>query len=120
MKFGGPLPAEEPQPSELYFVLEPTGSEILSGVHIEIVAAAASLIQVEFDGLPVMNITVKKSYWSRMKKFFFPSRLPPLYEQGKQLKPEIRPGSAEYNIFMLPRPPWTDRRWRVFDYWKGT
>ncbi|HEV7880184.1 hypothetical protein [Bradyrhizobium sp.] len=86
MKFGGPLPQGQLHPSKLYIPLERTGSEILSGAHIEIIAAAASLIQVHFDGKPVMQISVKKSWWSRVRPLFGPARVTNIFEDGKQLQ----------------------------------
>ena len=57
MKFGAPIPIDTPNPpSELYMVLEEEGAEILSAVHIEIIAAATSFIQVELSGKPVMTV----------------------------------------------------------------
>jgi len=90
MKFGGPLSDDEPQPSELYFVLEPKGSQVLSGVHIEIIAAAASLIQVQFDGQPVVQVTRTKTIWSTLKGRLTSKPLPDLLDQGKKLDAEIR------------------------------
>jgi hypothetical protein len=76
--------------SELYLVLEPRGSEILSGAHREVIAAAASLIQVHLNGQPVMDVRIKKSFWSRFRRLFLGTRIPALFDQGKQLKPGKR------------------------------
>ena len=85
MKYGGPLSLEEPQPSELYLVLEPKGTEVLSGAHIEIIAAAASLLHVHFDERPIMDVRIKKTIRSQLKKFFLGTHTPALFEEGKQL-----------------------------------
>ena len=61
MKFGGPRQLEDSPPSQIYMVLEKDGSEVLSAVHIEIIAASASFIQVELDGTPVVPLLVKPS-----------------------------------------------------------
>ena len=69
MKFGGPQPYDHPPPSHIYLCLEPEGSEVLTALHIEIIAAATSLIQVRLDGTPVMQLQTKKSWktWIREK-----------------------------------------------------
>jgi hypothetical protein len=90
MRYGGPLAPGEPQPSELYLVLEPKGSEVLSGAHIEIIAAAASLLQVHFDGRPIMDGRIKKTIRSQLRKFFMGTHAPVLFEEGKQLTPSKR------------------------------
>jgi hypothetical protein len=90
MRFGGPLAPGQPQPSELYFVLEPKGVEVLSGAHIEIIAAAASLLQVHFDGRPVMDVRIQKSVRAQLRKFFMGTRVPALFDGGKQLTPGKR------------------------------
>jgi hypothetical protein len=51
MTYGGPHPQEgRKPPSEIYMILEPQSAEILSGVHVEIIAAAASFIQLHLNG----------------------------------------------------------------------
>jgi hypothetical protein len=58
MKYGGPQPSSDWKPdSEIYKVLEPKSTEVLSGLHIEIIAAAASFIQIKLDGKPIMKLT---------------------------------------------------------------
>jgi hypothetical protein len=85
MSFGGPLEKMgKPPPGGLYFDFEPNGKEILSGTHIEIIAAAASLLSVEFNGNALLEITQKPSFRGRVKKAL---RMPPrfranLYEVG--------------------------------------
>jgi hypothetical protein len=74
MKFGGPNPYVSAPPTHLYLVLEPNGSEILSGMHIELIAAATSLIQVRLDGSPVLELKSKKSLRSRVEEFLGKNR----------------------------------------------
>jgi len=69
MKFGGPNPIGYPPPTHLYLVLEPEGAEVLSGMHIELIAAATSLIQVRLDGSPVLELKSKKTLRSRVEEF---------------------------------------------------
>ncbi|ABD88649.1 hypothetical protein [Rhodopseudomonas palustris] len=69
MKYGGPLPSAEWDPgSEIYMVLEPTSNEVLSGLHIEIVAAATTFIQIKFDGIPIMKLATKVSLRTRARR----------------------------------------------------
>jgi hypothetical protein len=63
-------------PSELYLALESKGSEILSGLHIEIIAAAASFVHLHLDGEPVVLWNESKSLWQRMRDLFKPKRKP--------------------------------------------
>lgn len=69
MKFGGPKPFDHPPPDHIYLCLEPEGSEVLTALHIEIIAAATSLIQVRLSGTPIMNLQKKESWhtWIRRK-----------------------------------------------------
>jgi hypothetical protein len=69
MKYGGPHPSPGWDPgSQIYLVLEPDSSEILSGLHIEIVAAATSFIQIKFGGNPIMKLTTKPSFRTRLRR----------------------------------------------------
>lgn len=90
MKFGGPLAPGRPQPSQLYFVLEPKGTEVLSGAHIEITAAAASLLQVHFNGRPIMDVLTRHTVRSQIRKFFMGTPMPAVFEEGAQLTPGKR------------------------------
>lgn len=54
---------------QTHLVVEPEAIEPLNGLHIEVIAAAASLLCVEFDGKPVLDFTVKKSVTSRISDF---------------------------------------------------
>jgi hypothetical protein len=69
MKYGGPQPSPDWEPdSEIYMVLEPNSNEVLSGSHIEIIAAAASFIQIKLDGKPIMKLTRKTSFRARLRR----------------------------------------------------
>ncbi len=69
MKYGGPRPSPDWDPdSEIYMVLEPSSNEVLSGLHIEIIAAAASFIHIKFDGSPIMKLTTKTSLRTRLPR----------------------------------------------------
>jgi hypothetical protein len=75
MSFGGPIEKVSGKPlGELYFDLEPNGTEVLSGFHIEIIAAAASLLSVHFDGEQLVQITQKQSFRNRIRQAL---RVPP-------------------------------------------
>lgn len=70
MKYGGPgVPVGSDPPSEIYLVLEPRSHEIVTGFHIEIIAAAASFIQVHFDGKPFLNLERRRSLRSRLREW---------------------------------------------------
>ncbi len=62
MTFGGPRTkiTKEP-PGELYLEMEPNGTEIQSGLSIEVIAAAASLLNVHFDGKPYLEFEKEPS-----------------------------------------------------------
>jgi hypothetical protein len=75
MTFGGPLPEGAETQSEIYMVVEPTGVEALSGLHIEIIAAATSLIHMCINDVPVMRLNVKKSFKTRLRNWFGKDRL---------------------------------------------
>jgi hypothetical protein len=69
MKYGGPQPSPNWEPdSEIYMVLEPNSTEVLSGLHIEIIAAAASFIRIKLDGKPIMKLTIKTSLRTRLRR----------------------------------------------------
>ena len=69
MTFGGPLDRinREP-PGEIYQVLEPKGTEVLSGFHLEILAAAASFLSLHLDGQPFVEFKTKRNTWRRLTK----------------------------------------------------
>jgi hypothetical protein len=69
MSFGGPIEKVTGEPlGELYLDLEPNGTEILSGFHIEIIAASAALLSIHLDGEPLVKITQKPSFRGRIRR----------------------------------------------------
>jgi hypothetical protein len=69
MKYGGPHPSPEWDPgSQIYMVLEPDSDEVLSALHIEIIAAATSFIQMRFGGNPVVNVTTTVSLRTHVRR----------------------------------------------------
>ncbi|MGO4386745.1 hypothetical protein AB4Y85_04355 [Microvirga sp. 2YAF29] len=77
MTFGGPPSkiATEP-PGEIYLVVEPDSTEILSGFHVEIIAAAASLLSIHFDGKPLVDFTIRRSLWHRLTALVTRKKVP--------------------------------------------
>lgn len=70
ISFGGPLDKiNRSPPGELYFPIEPNGREILSGLHIEIVAAATSLISIHFDNEAFLDFEIRKTFRGEIRKF---------------------------------------------------
>jgi hypothetical protein len=68
MKFGGPHPAQIAiSDCTIYQVLEPQGSEVLTAIHIEIIAAATSFIQLRLNGQPLVRLQTKKSLRTRIR-----------------------------------------------------
>jgi hypothetical protein len=66
MTYGGPKLASPPSP--MYMILEPDSKEILSGAHLEIIAAAASLVTVRLNGKPLMVLTKHPSLRTRLRR----------------------------------------------------
>jgi hypothetical protein len=69
LMIGGPPAEDADVPGQIYLALEPKGSEFLSGFHVEIVAAATSLIHVRLGGQPVMQLSQKRSWRTRWEEF---------------------------------------------------
>lgn len=68
--FGGPeSKRERGKFGQTHLVVEPDATEPLNGLHIEVIAAAASLLCVQFDGKPLLDVTVAKSSTSRIFDF---------------------------------------------------
>ena len=75
MMYGGPAnPQLVVTPIEVYMILEPHSEEILSGLHLEIIAAASSLIQVRLDGKPVVKLRATASLFTRVREWLWPIR----------------------------------------------
>ncbi len=73
MTFGGPLEnVGRIPPGELYLAIEPSGREILSGFHIEVCAAAASFVQMHWDGEPFVDIrsALQPNWRARLRRLF--------------------------------------------------
>jgi hypothetical protein len=69
MTYGGPpIGAGQEPPSQIYMILEPKSTEILTSFHLETIAAAASFVQVRFDGEAVVDIVVTKTLKGWIKK----------------------------------------------------
>jgi len=47
MRFGGPDLVASPGGCEVHLILEPASDEIISGVHLEVIAAAAAFAQMD-------------------------------------------------------------------------
>jgi len=64
MTYGGPLNQinREP-PGPLYMSIEPNGREILSGFHLEIIAAASSFVHLHMDGQQLVNFPPRRKRW---------------------------------------------------------
>lgn len=73
MMYGGPArPIHVPAPIHLYMVLEPKSTEILSGLHLEIIAAASSFIQFKLGGHPFKVLNQRRSIKSRVRDWMRP------------------------------------------------
>ncbi len=74
MRYGGPEDGRGN--SELYLILEPKSSEVIDGVHLEVIAIAASFIQASVGNTQLGTITVDKPgflnprRWMRRKPTF--------------------------------------------------
>jgi hypothetical protein len=69
MRYGGPDLATAPVGSELYLILEPDSDEVIGGVHLEVIAAAAAFVQMEIGGVQLCNLSSEKGLlgWLRQK-----------------------------------------------------
>lgn len=56
--FGPPENSLEPgEAGEIHLPLEPTGSEVLSGIAVVVIVAAAMLVNIHFDGEPLVELS---------------------------------------------------------------
>lgn len=76
-KYGGPTIAQPPSGATLYLQLEPASREVIGGAHVEIIAAAASFVQMEINGTPLRQLMNKSNLVNELRKFF--RRLPPVH-----------------------------------------
>lgn len=70
MCYGGPALTEPPEGSELYLVLEPSSKENIGGVHLEVLAAAASFVQMEIGGEQLCRLKTTASLTGKLRKLF--------------------------------------------------
>lgn len=75
-KYGGPNITQPPKGTTLYLQLEPASNEVIGGAHVEIIAAAASFVQMEIDGTPLRKLTSRSSLVNELRKLF--RRVPPV------------------------------------------
>lgn len=70
MRYGGPALSEPPVGSEVYLILEPLSEEIIGGVHLEVIAAAASFVQMEIGGEQLCTLRTETSLIGQLRKLF--------------------------------------------------
>lgn len=70
MRYGGPALAEPPEGSELYMILEPASDEVIGGVHLEVIAAASSFVQMEIGGHQLCTLTSEASLIGQLRWLF--------------------------------------------------
>lgn len=65
--FGGPQEKlRGGRPGTIHLPLEPQGTEVISGVMVVVIAAAAMLVNIRFDGVPVAVFgTERLTLWQR-------------------------------------------------------
>lgn len=70
MRYGGPPLAAPPPGCGVYLRLEPASAEIIGGVHLEVIAAAASFAQMEIDGVQLCTLRTHQSLIERLRGLF--------------------------------------------------
>lgn len=70
MRFGGPPLAEPPPGCEVYVQLEPASTELIGGVHLEVIAAAASFAQMEIDGVQLCTLRTHRGLIAKLRGLF--------------------------------------------------
>lgn len=70
MRYGGPELVEPPEGSEIYLILEPNSDEVIGGVHLEVIAAAASFVQMEIGGEQLCTLRTEKTLIGQLRKLF--------------------------------------------------
>lgn len=96
MTFGGPLERVGGKPpGEVYLALEPSGREILSGFHIEVLATAASFVQLHWNGQAFVDIrsTLRPTLVSKLRRLLGlrPRLSVILYDLAADTESERRP-----------------------------
>jgi hypothetical protein len=84
-KFGGPKLETPPHGSTLYMVFEPDSAEIIGGLHLEVLAAAASFAQMSINGEPLISLTFTSSLVNTIRKLL---RRKPKYWLVDKYRPE--------------------------------
>lgn len=69
MRYGGPNLEGPPDGCEVYLILEPQSDEIIGGVHLEVIAAAA-FVQMEIDGVKLCTLQTELSLLGRLRGLF--------------------------------------------------
>ncbi|MGT2515622.1 hypothetical protein ACVOMT_16560 [Sphingomonas panni] len=70
MRYGGPARAAPPPGCEVYLILEPSSDEIIGGVHLEVIAAAAAFVQLEIGGVQLCKLQTEKSLIGKFRDLF--------------------------------------------------
>lgn len=70
LAYGGPQVSEPPPGTEIYLIFEPDSDEVIGGVHLELIAIAASFVQMEIDNQPLQKMISKSTWRSLVKKVF--------------------------------------------------
>jgi hypothetical protein len=70
MRYGGPILKAKPDGCEVYLILEPQSDEIIGGVHLEVIAAAAAFVQMEIDGVQLCTLRSERSLRDRLRRLF--------------------------------------------------
>lgn len=68
MRFGGPELSEPPAGAELYLVIEPASDDIVGAVHLEVIAAASSFVQMRINHVPILNLRPRNSLGGLLRK----------------------------------------------------
>lgn len=69
MAYGGPNLTTPPYGTEVYLILEPKSHEIIGGVHLEVVAAAASFVQMTIAGEQLFYLKTESRLIGRLRKY---------------------------------------------------
>jgi len=69
LAYGGPILSEPPKGTTIYLILESASKEIIGGVHLEVIAAAASFVQMEIDGHPLCQLKSESTFVNTIRKF---------------------------------------------------
>lgn len=70
LRFGGPALRQPPEGCEVYLIIEPSSEEIIGAVHLEVIAAAASFVQMSIGGEQLCELQTEKSLMDQLRKLF--------------------------------------------------